>query len=238
MTRIRHRPCRMARLAEEQTSALLVRLWEVGWMEDLEAAVVAAEARLAAEGWSTEASAALKRAEIGLAEARGEEFAEVIDLGVHWNTGAPIPHLVSNGSRATLICFVSAERPAWDGTNPMSIDAASDTPMTFAVIEFQECHAVLFGGPSDESLPRHPLYRRGLSYYAAHEVHNSLWLDEQIRVIAPHPKVIDSWRALRHYFLTFHDETFEALARTATARIENGTMGALLEKAARASLRR
>jgi hypothetical protein len=37
------------------------------------------------------------RAERELAAARGEEFATEIDIGPHWDVGAPLPHLISNG---------------------------------------------------------------------------------------------------------------------------------------------
>jgi hypothetical protein len=50
---------------------------------------------------------------------------------------------------------------------------------------------------------------------------------------ASHRRHVDAnWRALRHFFLVFHDETFEALAESVSVRQERGTMGALLTNAA------
>ena len=43
------------------------------------------------------------QAERDLAAARGEQYAQVIDIGPRWNGGAPLPHLISNGSRAFIV---------------------------------------------------------------------------------------------------------------------------------------
>jgi hypothetical protein len=137
---------------------------------DLDDAVTAAKARLASGPWSAAAAEAVKTAQVERAKARGDQYAEVIDLGVRWSTGAPIPHLVSNGSRATLICYVEDDDPECDGTNPRSVSAASPTEMNFAILDFAHCHSLRFGGPGDEAAPNHPLYQVGLSYYDAHEV--------------------------------------------------------------------
>jgi hypothetical protein len=45
------------------------------------------------------------QAERDLAAARGEQYAQVIDIGPCWDDGAPLPHLISNGSRT----FVAAD---------------------------------------------------------------------------------------------------------------------------------
>jgi hypothetical protein len=204
-------------------------------MDDLDDAVATAEARLVGGPWSEEAADAVRTARVERAKVRGQQYAEVIDLGVRWSTGAPIPHLVSNGSRAILICFVEDDDPEWDGTNPTAVSAASPTELNFAILDFPRCAAVRFGGPGDEASPNHPLYQAGLSYYDAHEVHNSEWLKEQMAMNAKRRAHVDAKsRALRHYFLVFHDETFEALAETVTVRHQRGTMSGLLTSAAQA----
>lgn len=48
-----------------------------------------------------------RQAERDLAAARGEQYAAVIDIGPRWDIGAPSPHLVSNGSRAFVVCLAS-----------------------------------------------------------------------------------------------------------------------------------
>ena len=56
------------------------------------------------------------KAERDLALARGEQYAQVIEIGPRWDIGAPLPHLISNGSRAFVACLVSQPGPDWDGT--------------------------------------------------------------------------------------------------------------------------
>lgn len=41
------------------------------------------------------------------------------------------------------------------------------------------------------------------------------------------------WRELRHFFLVFHDEMFEALARQARARLRTSNLTDLLTETAR-----
>ena len=56
------------------------------------------------------------QAERDLADGRGEQYAREIDIGPRWDTGAPLPHLVSNGSRAFVVCLADQPDPHWDGT--------------------------------------------------------------------------------------------------------------------------
>jgi hypothetical protein len=172
-------------------------------------------------------------AERKLAASRREPYAEVLDLGVRWSAGAPLPHVISNAVQAILLCRSAEVDPRWDGTYVEVVSAADSADGTFAEIVFEGCASVRFGAPNDEALAGHPLYGRGLDGYQAHVVRDSDWLDEQVRINSVHAQHAEGpWRALTHYFLVFHDETFEALARTATARLVRGTMSSLLEHAA------
>jgi hypothetical protein len=56
------------------------------------------------------------QAERDLAAARGEPYAQVINIGPRWSIGAPLPHLVADGSRAFLVCFAEQPDPDWDGS--------------------------------------------------------------------------------------------------------------------------
>lgn len=81
------------------------------------------------------------------------------------------------------------------------------------------------GAPNDEALHGHPLHGRGLVADEAHEVHNSAWLEEHIRVNSVHPAHRDdAWRKLRHIVLAFHDETVEVLCREISARAVQGNV--------------
>ncbi|MGH3187120.1 MAG: hypothetical protein ACRDOL_07665 [Streptosporangiaceae bacterium] len=169
------------------------------------------------------------QAERDLAAARGEQYARVIDIGPRWDAGAPLPHLVSNGSRAFVACLADQPDPSWDGTYVRLVSPADESPSLFVVIELRGCAEIRFGGPNDEALHGHPLHGRGLAAYRAHEVVNSAWIEEAIKVNSVHPHHSDaSFRQLRHYALLFHDEMLEALARGIESRVVEGTMRAIL----------
>jgi hypothetical protein len=170
------------------------------------------------------------QAERDLAAARGEQYAKVIDLGPRWDTGAPLPHLISNGSRAFIVCMASDPDPDWDGTYVRVVSPADAHPSPLVVIEMWGCAQIRFGGPNDEAIHGHPLHGKGLAGYGAHEVLNSAWIEEAIKVNSVHPHHSDApFRQLHHYALLFHDEMLEALARGIESRLVTGTMGMILE---------
>jgi len=201
---------------------------------DAEQALRRAEAHQRRVGFGDRAaSIAVLAAERALAKARGEPYADTVDLGVWWSAGAPIPHVVSNGSRAILLCYAGEVDPDWDGTYMTVVSAADSAEVTFVEIVFESCASIRFGAPNDEALGGHPLSGRGLDGYGAHVVHNSTWLEEHIRINSVHEQHNEhGWRTLTHYFLVFHDEMFEALAGTVAARLVQGTMSSLLAHAA------
>ncbi len=165
------------------------------------------------------------RAERDLASARGEQYAQVIDIGPRWDAGAPLPHLISNGSRAFVVCLASQPGTERNGTCVKVVSPAGADPSLFVVIEMRGCSEIRFGGPGDEAMSGHPLYGKGLDGYQAHEVLNSRWIEEAIKVNSVHPFHSDApFRRLHHYALLFHDEMLEALALDAGSRLVNGTM--------------
>ena len=169
------------------------------------------------------------QAERDLAAARGEQYARVIDLGPRWDAGAPLPHLITNRSRAFIACLASQRDPSWDGTWVQMVSPADEAPSLFVVIELRGCAEVRFGGPNDEARHGHPLHGKGLAGYRAHEVVNSAWIEEAIKVNSVHPHHSDApFRQLHHYVLLFHDEMLEALARGIESRLVEGTTRSVL----------
>jgi hypothetical protein len=169
------------------------------------------------------------QAERDLAAVRGEPYATVIDIGPPWDAGAPLPHLISNGSRAFAVCRASQPDPDWDGTYARVVSSADPRLSVFVVIEMWGCAETRFGGPNDEATDGHPLYGKGLVGYEAHEVVNSAWIEEAIAVNSVHPDHSDApFRQLHHYALLFHDEMLEVLARGIQARYVTGTMRMIL----------
>lgn len=174
-------------------------------------------------------------AERDLAAARGEQYANVIDIGSRWDTGAPLPHLVSNGSRAFIACLASQPGPGWDGTSVNVVSPGDEHPSLFVVIEMRGCAEIRFGGPNDEAVSGHPLYGAGLAGYRAHEVLNSRWIQEAIKVNSVHPHHSDvPFRQLHHYALLFHDEMLEALALSISSRLVRGTLREIMSDLASA----
>jgi len=175
--------------------------------------------------WRT-ASERVLAAERSLAAARGEEYAEVIDLGVRWDVGAPLPHLIAGGLRAAIICRAAVHDPTWDGTWARMVSPSDTEEAELMRIDIAGYASVRIGSPNDEALHGHPLHGRGLVAYEAHEVRNSAWLEEHIRVNSVHSAHRDEpWRRLRHILLAFHDEMVEVLCREITARVVKGNLG-------------
>ncbi len=76
-----------------------------------------------------------------------------------------------------------------------------------------------FGYPNHDALGGHPLFKRGLKYCNVFEVLGSSWiqqLDAQNRIIFPG---IDIFSDRRHFVFTFHDSTFECVARDIQAKL-------------------
>ncbi|UFN43301.1 hypothetical protein [Nocardioides okcheonensis] len=137
---------------------------------------------------------------------------EVLDLGLKWDAGAPLPMLVAGARSAIVLCYESLA--TGEGEHVIEI-------------RFEGCSNIRMGHPNDEVLHGHPFWGRGLSFYEAHVVHDSPWLEEHRRINSVHDYHSDAtWDRLNHYFLAFHDEVVEALARDISARRVSGDMAA------------
>jgi hypothetical protein len=83
-----------------------------------------------------------------------------------------------------------------------------------AIVRFEGARASYWGSPNDEALQGHPLAKNGLKYNSAMEVLGSPWirrLEEMNRVHARHSPTM--FAKDRHFILTFHDSTFECVAK-------------------------
>ena len=105
-----------------------------------------------------------------------------------------------------------------------------------AVMEFRGCLVTRFGYPNDEGLPEHPLYDKGLSEAdGICEVLNSSWLANEMakaertsrRIHGVWPNFF--WQVMaknqRHFLVSFHDSTFECLAKGFALSIERPVAG-------------
>jgi hypothetical protein len=84
-----------------------------------------------------------------------------------------------------------------------------------ALVVFSGLEAHYFGPPHVDAVNRHPLHPRGVDIYGAFEVHDSSWIRELRQISARH---IEG----RHFILTFHDTTFECIARGFTTSLHRG----------------
>ena len=131
-----------------------------------------------------------------LANVEHRAYAIRQDCATPWDTGAPLPTLLQS-EHHTLLFFLLAD---------------SDL---VGRIEFEGCLATCFGNPGDETLTRHPLYGSGFEPYRAMRVMNSPWVERLREMDSVHPQHDPStYAALRHFIFSFHDVTFECVARS------------------------
>jgi len=158
-------------------------------------------------------------------ELQHPEYVVPVDLGVKWDMGAPMPHLLQSEYKTFLLFFLSSNDPYWDGTYITVADP--NTPEPIGVLEWHECVGALLGPPNDDGRKGHRLWDKGLSdiVYGAGEVHNSAWVAEFERVWrVDSPGDLDPDLRPRHFILGFHDTTFECLALAYTATRAMGSM--------------
>jgi hypothetical protein len=138
------------------------------------------------------------------------------------STGAPLPVVLANEHALLLAYYTETSHTTWDGTNPRSISAdATEDPV--AVLDFGLARAHYLGPPNDEAFHGHPLASRGLSPYGAFEVQESSWIRILAEMNSVHPRHDPTLFALlRHFILSFHDSTFECIAKGFDVTIVGG----------------
>lgn len=125
------------------------------------------------------------------------------------SVGAPIPTILADESRVSLIFYLDNRDPKWDGTTVRVVGSENEKEPV-AVIRYNRPYMHSFGPPNDEAITGHPLAKIGLQSYAAYEVVRSHWIHELCSRNRVHPYHTDKMFAqYKHYILTFHDSTFE-----------------------------
>jgi hypothetical protein len=125
------------------------------------------------------------------------------------SAGAPMPIIVANDIQLVVV-----------------YDARGDERVA---LRFEGPRAHYFGSPNDEALSGHPLNGRGLGPYGAYEVLASSWIRSLERMNRVHPRHNAArYAELRHFIFTFHDKTFECVAKgmSVAARVANNGEGA------------
>lgn len=167
-----------------------------------------------------------------LSLAKGEETALQCEWTALWDTGAPMPHVISSGYKTYLIYYVNEPDPNWDGTYVNVINPSSEETVLMALVQFTSCYSYRFGGANEDVLHGHALWGKGLEHYKAHIVANSLWIKEEMRVNRVHEYFNeDRWMKKKHYLLTFHDELFECIAEGFNIEVYRDTFSNIINLA-------
>jgi hypothetical protein len=140
------------------------------------------------------------------------------------DTGAPLPTVVASEQQLDLVYMVSEPDTKWDVADVNVVGPNTDGRLV-ARIRFERPYAHTFGPPNDEALSGHPLAARGLASYRVCEVQDSSWLRslEQMNSVHPHHSH-EFFADLRHFVFTFHDTTFECIARRYDCHVERGSV--------------
>ena len=94
-----------------------------------------------------------------------------------------------------------------------------------AIVRFQAPYSHSFGPPNDEALADHALRSHGLKPYSWFEVLDSSLIQSLERMNSHHPQHRpERFRAYHHYIATFHDSTFECVARGLDVQLHRGSI--------------
>jgi hypothetical protein len=149
------------------------------------------------------------------------------------SAGAPLPLVVAT-ELGLAVAYLAEHAEPWDGTWPRAVGVDSPEE-TVAILAFRHPYAHQLGPPNDEAFAGHPLASRGLRPYGAFEVKRSSWvraLERMNRVHSNHRP--EAYLELRHFALTFHDSTFECVARgVSVAEVFRGSVAAALPRMAK-----
>lgn len=142
-----------------------------------------------------------------------DEYAEIIDWPLKWDTGAPMPQVFGNGHKTFLIYMVNEPDPKWDGTSISVIDNSSENEYPLAIVEF-DGGTFRFGIANEDVFGGLSVAEKGMDWYEAHTIQNSMWIKELKTIHKIHPYYQESsWSDRKHYMLLFHDEMFEVIAK-------------------------
>lgn len=160
-----------------------------------------------------------------------DAVAELIDLP-RSSVGAPCPIVLAGEHQLRVAYFLESTPPGWDGRTARVVGPGSGGE-PHAIVEFARPYASMFGPPNDEAFAGHPLASRGLHPYGAFEVRQSSWIRALERMNSVHPyHRPETFAALRHFILAFHDETFECVATGYSVGVGSGPLTTTVARAA------
>ena len=138
------------------------------------------------------------------------------------DSGASLPFIMSDEHRVLLAYMVSESDEAVSSIVKMM---TADSPGYVALVEFAQPCAHMFGPPNDETFLGHPLAERGLRPYGVFEVLDSSWIRQLAGMNKRHSRHSQSrYDDLRHYIFSFHDSTFECVAKSLAVSLREGSL--------------
>jgi hypothetical protein len=125
------------------------------------------------------------------------------------DSGAPCPIVFAEEHKLVLSYWGRDESPYQLATAPRIF------------VQFGQPRMHLLGPPGDEAIDGHPLAQRGLYPGGAFRVNHSSLVRALARMDSVH-RCHDplAYQSLVHYVFTFHDSTFECVARSLEAKVE------------------
>jgi hypothetical protein len=160
-----------------------------------------------------------------------KEHAVPLNFPVQWDTGAPLPFVISSEQRTFLSFYLATPDSNPNGTYVNIKNPGNGIPEALALVEFHQCASVKLGSPNDEVLAGHPLDGKGLKPYSAQVVRYSSWVNSLQEINSVHPQYrAEHWANLKHFVLWFHDSTFECVAESFSVEVFHESMAALLER--------
>jgi hypothetical protein len=156
--------------------------------------------------------------ERGQARSQNEEYAAEWDHGLKIDAVAS-PVLISDAFKTYLVVPLH-QKEIWrdlDGF-PTTPEWAEFETEPLAVLEFKRCTTAKLGSPNEEVLAGLPFWEKGVEFFGSHIIENSKW-KEEVQAINSHHAKYDAtrWNDVKHYFIAFHDCTFECLASSYVA---------------------
>jgi len=130
---------------------------------------------------------------------------------IHIHPNAPMPKIISNDNSLYLIFYLPEEI---NGEISQLKVRNSILDKGITVVKFEGSLSYKFGSPNDETLIGHPLYKEGLEACGGFYVNDSSWILELEKINSVHPyHNSEMYKGLKHYILSFKDNTFECIAR-------------------------
>jgi hypothetical protein len=127
-----------------------------------------------------------------------DEHVTMLDVGVHWEPGAPEAVLITGDDGAVLVL------------NAHTVDA----DQRCVVLRWKRATAVALEPPNDEAISGHRLYDRGLREVSwAGEVHHSAWIADLERRNRVHPyHDAQRYAGRRHYIFRLKENVAEVIS--------------------------